>query len=148
MKLNQLPSSKGARRTSKRKGQGPGSGNGKTAGRGHKGQRARKSGNVRPGFEGGQMPLHRRLPKQGFTNPFRKSFSIVNLEDLHDFSAGERVDAERLVKEGIVRKLERDGIKILGRGELSVALTVCAQQFSASAIEKIKTAGGTVEVVS
>jgi large subunit ribosomal protein L15 len=131
----------------KRIGQGMGSGHGKTATRGAKGQRSRSGARMRPGFEGGQMPLHRRLPKRGFTNIFKKHFALVNLRDLKDFSSGETVTPELLVERGYVKEL-RDGLKVLGDGELKVALKIAAHRFSKSALEKIQKAGGTAEVVS
>jgi large subunit ribosomal protein L15 len=119
---------------------------GKTSTRGHKGQNARSGGGVRPGFEGGQNPLYRRLPKRGFNNPFRKEFAIVNLEDLSTFADGTEVTPEVLMESGIV-KAPKDGIKILGNGELTVKLTVKANKFSQSAVEKIQAAGGQTEVI-
>ena len=136
----------GGTEDAKRKGRGAGSGNGKTAGKGHKGQNARSGGGVRPGFEGGQMPLQRRVPKRGFNNIFATRYSIVNVADLNKFEDGAVVDAEALVKAGVVRK-ELDGIKILGNGELTKKLTVKAAAFSASAKEKIEKAGGVAEVL-
>lgn len=144
--LNKLAPPKGANRKTKRVGRGIGSGHGKTATRGHKGQKSRSGTSVRPGFEGGQMPLHRRLPKRGFTNIFRKEYSIVNLKSLASFEPEAEVGPEALKAAGIVRNL-RDGLKILGVGELSHALRVRAHKFSKSAAEKIQKAGGTVEVI-
>ena len=132
MKLHELTPAAGSNQDAKRKGRGAGSGNGKTAGKGHKGQNARSVGGVRPGFEGGQMPLQRRVPKRGFNNIFATRYSIVNVADLNKFEDGAVVDAEALVKAGVVRK-ELDGIKILGNGELTKKLTVKAAAFSASA---------------
>lgn len=146
MKLHELSSATGSRHTRKRVGRGTGSGMGKTATRGHKGQNARSGGGVRPGFEGGQNPLYRRLPKRGFNNRFRKEFAIVNLEDLNNFAAGTEVTPEVLLETGIV-KAPKDGIKILGNGEITVKLTVKANKFSQSAIEKIQAAGGQTEVI-
>ncbi len=141
MGLERLRPPRGARRRRKRVGRGIGSGNGKTAGRGHKGQKSRSGGNVRPGFEGGQMPLQRRLPKRGFTNIFRKRFAIVNVGQLSTLPAQTQVDASLLETKGFI-KGRRDGIKILGNGEVSVALTVEADSFSVSARRKIEAAGG------
>ncbi|MFD0694273.1 50S ribosomal protein L15 [Paenibacillus sp. GCM10027628] len=146
MKLHELSSATGARHTRKRVGRGTGSGMGKTSTRGHKGQNARSGGGVRPGFEGGQNPLYRRLPKRGFNNRFRTEFAIVNLEDLNNFAAGTEVTPEVLMETGIV-KAPKDGIKILGNGEITVKLTVKANKFSQSAIEKIQAAGGQTEVI-
>lgn len=146
MKLHELQSAPGSRSTRKRVGRGIGSGMGKTSTRGHKGQNARSGGGVRPGFEGGQNPLYRRLPKRGFTNIHRKEFAIVNLNDLNRFSAGTEVTPEALLESGIVKN-PKDGIKILGNGEITVQLTVKANKFSQSAVEKIVAAGGTTEVI-
>jgi large subunit ribosomal protein L15 len=146
MKLHELSSAEGSRHSRKRVGRGIGSGMGKTSTRGHKGQNARSGGGVRPGFEGGQNPLYRRIPKRGFTNPTRKEFAIVNLTELNQFAAGTEVTPELLMETGVV-KSPKDGIKILGNGELSVNLTVKANKFSQSAVEKIKTAGGQTEVI-
>ncbi|MZQ83354.1 50S ribosomal protein L15 [Paenibacillus sp. 5J-6] len=146
MKLHELSSTTGARKTRKRVGRGTSSGMGKTSTRGHKGQNARSGGGVRPGFEGGQNPLYRRLPKRGFTNRFRTEYAIVNLEDLNNFAAGTEVTPEVLMESGIV-KAPKDGIKILGNGEITVKLTVKANKFSQSAIEKIQAAGGQTEVI-
>ncbi len=145
--LNQLKPARGANRKSKRVGRGIGSGSGKTAARGYKGQLSRSGTSVRPGFEGGQMPLHRRLPKRGFTNIFRKEYAVVNLSQLSKFEAGAQVDPEVLREKGIVRSF-RDGVKILGDGNLENALKVRAHKFSKSAIEKIEKAGGTIEVIA
>lgn len=136
----------GARSNAKRVGRGHGSGNGKTAGKGHKGQKARSGGGVRLGFEGGQTPLARRLPKRGFTNFNRKEYAIVNVESLNRFDAGTEVTPELLVESGLVRK-ELDGIKILGQGELEKSLTVKANKFSKSAVTVIEQAGGKAEVI-
>jgi large subunit ribosomal protein L15 len=146
MKLHELSSATGSRHTRKRVGRGTSSGMGKTSTRGHKGQNARSGGGVRPGFEGGQNPLYRRLPKRGFTNRFRTEYAIVNLEDLNNFAAGTEVTPEVLMETGIV-KAPKDGIKILGNGEITVKLTVKANKFSQSAIEKIQAAGGITEVI-
>lgn len=145
MKLHELRPTEGSTTPAWRKGRGAGSGNGKTAGKGHKGQNARSGGGVRPGFEGGQIPLYRRLPKRGFNNKFAAVYSIVNVEKLNVFEDGETVNAEALVNKGIVRKVN-DGIKVLGKGELTKKLTVEAKIFSATAAEKIKAAGGKTEV--
>ncbi|PYZ95638.1 50S ribosomal protein L15 [Alteribacter lacisalsi] len=146
MKLHELKPSEGSRKVRNRVGRGIASGNGKTAGRGHKGQNARSGGGVRPGFEGGQMPIFRRLPKRGFTNPTRKEFAIVNLETLNRFEAGTEVTPELLIESGVVSSA-KDGIKVLGNGKLENKLTVKAHKFSASAKEAIEAAGGTTEVV-
>ena len=145
MKLFELSPAEGSRRDSYRKGRGAGSGNGKTAGKGHKGQKARSGGGVRPGFEGGQMPLQRRIPKRGFNNIFAKEYVAINVDVLNRFEDGAVVDAEAISKAGIVKNT-RDGIKILGRGELNRKLTVVAVAFSESAKEKIEAAGGKAEV--
>ena len=145
MKLHTLSPAEGSVKESFRKGRGPGSGNGKTAGKGHKGQKARSGGGVRPGFEGGQMPLQRRIPKRGFNNIFAKEYVSINVDVLNRFEDGAVVDAEAISKAGIVKNT-RDGIKILGRGELNRKLTVVATAFSASAKEKIEAAGGKAEV--
>jgi large subunit ribosomal protein L15 len=144
--LNTLAPAKGANRKNKRVGRGIGSGHGKTATRGYKGQKSRSGTSIRPGFEGGQMPLHRRLPKRGFNNVFRKEYTIVNLDTLSQFEAGASVAPETLLEKGIVKKL-RDGIKILGSGELKHAVNVRAHKFSKGAAEKIQSAGGTIEVI-
>lgn len=146
MKLHELKAPEGAKKKRTRKGRGIGSGLGKTAGRGHKGQKARSGGGVRPGFEGGQMPLQRRIPKRGFTNIFKKDIVAVNVSELNRFEEGTEVSPELLVKEGLVKKTG-DGIKILGDGELKKSLTVKANAFSKSAVEKIEAAGGKAEVV-
>jgi len=138
---------RGAKKRSKRIGQGMGSGHGKTATRGAKGQRSRSGSRMRPGFEGGQMPLHRRLPKRGFTNIFKKRFALVNLGDLKDFTAEETITPELLIRRGYIKEL-RDGLKVLGDGELTAPLKISAHHFSKSAREKIQKAGGTAEVIS
>jgi large subunit ribosomal protein L15 len=145
MKLHELSPAAGSAKAAWRKGRGPGSGNGKTAGKGHKGQNARSGGGVRPGFEGGQLPLYRKLPKRGFNNKFAKVYATVNVSDLNRFEDGATVTLESLVNCGIVRK-EYDGLKVLGNGELTKKLTVEAKVFTASAKEKIEAAGGNVEV--
>lgn len=147
MRLDDLHPAPGSTHSRKRVGRGTGSGQGCTAGRGHKGQKARKSGGTRPGFEGGQTPLYRRLPqRRGFRNANRKEYAVVNLEDLERFEAGTEVTPDLLVESGLVNKL-MDGVKILGDGELTKKLTVRAHKFSKSAEEKLKSAGCTVEVV-
>ncbi len=146
MKLQDLQPSVGATRPAYRKGRGAGSGNGKTAGRGHKGQWARSGGGVRPGFEGGQMPLARRLPKRGFNNIFGTTYAPVNVEVLNRFEDGAEVTTELLLESGVISKA-LDGVKILGGGELTKKLTVKAAAFSASAKEKIEKAGGKAEVI-
>ncbi|MEK3704818.1 50S ribosomal protein L15 [Paenibacillus sp. FSL R7-0198] len=146
MKLHELSPSPGSRKERKRLGRGPSSGTGKTSGRGHKGQNARSGGGVRPGFEGGQNPLYRRLPKRGFVNPTRKEYAVVNTEDLNSFAAGTEVTPEFLMSNGVVKNA-KSGIKILGNGDVTVKLTVKANKFSQSAIEKIEAAGGTTEVI-
>ena len=145
MKLHELLPPDGSRRPRKRIGRGVGSGNGKTAGRGTKGHNSRSGGGVRPGFEGGQMPLHRRLPKRGFTNIFKKKIVVINIRDLGRFESGSIVDEAALVRIGLV-KGRRDGIKLLGKGEISVPLTVKVNDASKSAREKILAAGGNIEV--
>lgn len=148
MKMHELRHAEGARTSAKRLGRGIGSGLGKTSGKGHKGQNARSGGGVRPGFEGGQMPLVRRIPKRGFNNRFRKVYSIVNISALEaKFENGAVVDAEALIVSGILSKIEDAGVKVLGGGELTKALTVKADKFSASAKEAIEKAGGSVEVL-
>ena len=146
MKLNELSPAQGSTKAAWRKGRGPGSGNGKTAGKGHKGQNARSGGGVRPGFEGGQLPLYRKLPKRGFKNRFAVNYSIVNVAALNKFEDGAVVDLEALVAAKIVRK-PLDGLKVLGNGDLTKKLTVKATVFSATAKEKIEAAGGKIEEV-
>ena len=146
MKLHELSPAAGSTAPAWRKGRGPGSGNGKTAGKGNKGQNARSGGGVRPGFEGGQLPLYRKLPKRGFYNRFATVYSIENVEALNAFEDGAVVDLEALTEKGIIRK-EYDALKVLGRGEITKKLTVKAKIFSASAKEKIEAAGGKVEVI-
>lgn len=146
MKLHDLKPAEGSVTVPLRKGRGTGSGLGKTAGRGHKGQKARSGGGVRPGFEGGQMPLSRRLPKRGFTNIFAKVYTLVNLKDLEAFEEGTVVTPDLLKETGLVRKVN-DGIKVLGNGELTKKLTVQAHKFSKSAQEKIEALGGKAEVI-
>jgi len=146
MKLNELSPPKGSRRPRKRVGRGVGSGKGKTAGRGTKGYNSRSGGGVRPGFEGGQMPLHRRLPKRGFTNIFKKKIAVINIRDLSKFESGSIVDEAALIRVGLV-KGRRDGIKLLGHGEIKTPLTIKINMLSKSAREKIIQAGGKVEVL-
>ena len=146
MKLYELSPAAGSVKDVKRIGRGHGSGNGKTAGKGHKGQNARSGGGVRPGFEGGQMPLYRRIPKRGFNNIFATKYSVVNVSDLDQFVDGTVVDADLLKASGLIKKTN-DGVKILGNGELTKNLTVKAAAFSASAKEKIEKAGGKAEVM-
>lgn len=146
MKLHELQPAEGSRHTRKRLGRGIGSGTGKTAGKGHKGQNARSGGGVRPGFEGGQNPLYRRLPKRGFNNINRKEFAIVSLDALNRFEEGTVVTPELLKETGVISAL-RDGVKILANGELTVKLTVKAHKFSGAAAEKIAQVGGTTEVI-
>lgn len=136
----------GANKPRKRIGLGMGSGHGKTATRGSKGQRSRAGSRLRPGFEGGQMPLHRRVPKRGFTNIFKKYFALVNLKDLEKFSAEEVITPEFLIKRGVIKKL-LDGLKVLGEGDLKAPLRISAHHFSKSAKEKIEKAGGKAEVI-
>ncbi len=147
MKLHELQPVPGAKKAPTRKGRGPGSGNGKTGGRGHKGQNSRAGGGVRPGFEGGQMPLYRRIPKRGFNNKdFAKVFAEVNVSTLNVFEDGIVVNGELLKTKGIIKKLH-DGVSVLGNGELTKKLTVQAARFTKAASEKIEAAGGKAEVV-
>ena len=147
MKLHELKPQEGSVKECYRKGRGPGSGNGKTAGKGHKGQNARSGGGVRPGFEGGQLPLYRKLPKRGFNNyRFGKKYATVNVQSLNKFNDGEVVDSAALLANGIIGKAF-DGVKILGEGEITKKLTVKAAVFSANAKEKIEAVGGKTEVV-
>ena len=146
MELQDLVCPEGSRKASKRIGRGHGSGQGKTAGKGHKGQKARSGGGVRPGFEGGQMPLQRRIPKRGFKNIFAKKVISINVEELEKFVEGSVVDANELINMGLIKR-DFDKIKILGNGNLTKNLTVKAQMFSKSAIEKIESAGGKAEVI-
>ena len=145
MKLSELRPAEGSAKAAWRKGRGPGSGNGKTAGKGHKGQNARSGGGVRPGFEGGQIPLYRKLPKRGFHNKFAKTYSIVNVDVFNKFEDGAVVDLATLLEKKIVRKAN-DGLKVLGNGEITKKITVKAAVFSATAKEKIEAAGGKIEV--
>jgi len=147
MNLNELSPAAGSKKDAFRVGRGHGSGNGKTSGKGHKGQNARSGGGVRPGFEGGQMPIYRRLPKRGFTNIFAKTYTEINVSDLNGFENGTTVTAEMLKEAGIIKKLN-DGVKVLGRGELTATgLVVQAAKFTKSAEEKIANAGGKAEVI-
>ncbi len=146
MDLSNLKPAPGSTKNRKRIGRGPGSGTGKTSGKGHKGQNARSGGGVKPGFEGGQMPLQRRLPKRGFTSLNRKIYALVNLRDLDQFEAGSVVDLEALGKAGLVGAV-KDGVKVLADGDISKALTVQAHKFSKTAAEKIEAAGGKAEVL-
>lgn len=146
MKLHELKPAKGAVKNRKRLGRGTATGQGETAGRGHNGQNSRSGGGTRPGFEGGQMPLYRRIPKRGFNNPFKKVWSIVNVEDLNKFEEGTEVTPAVLMESGLIKKLN-DGVKILGDGALEKKLTVKANKFTQSAQEKIEAAGGKAEVI-
>ncbi len=146
MKLHELSPAAGSTKDAFRVGRGPGSGNGKTAGKGHKGQNARSGGGVRPGFEGGQLPLYRKLPKRGFTNKFATNYAIINVDALNKFEDGAVVDLETLMTAGVIRKAF-DGLKVLGNGEITKKITVKAAVFSATAKEKIEAAGGKTEVV-
>jgi large subunit ribosomal protein L15 len=147
MELNSLKPAIGSTKNRKRIGRGTGSGHGKTATKGHKGQKARSGGNVEPGFEGGQMPMQRRLPKRGFNPLSRKEYALVNLGQMEVFEAGSCVDVEAMLKNSLIGKV-RDGVKVLADGELTKPLTVRAHKFSAAAREKIVAAGGTVEEIS
>ncbi len=147
MNIQTLSPAPNSRKTQKRLGRGTGSGIGKTSGKGHKGQNARSGGGVRPGFEGGQIPLIRRLPKRGFTNQFKKVYAIVNVSDLNRFEDGAVVDAAALLETNLIGKVEAYGVKVLGNGELTKKLTVKADKFTAQAKEKIEKAGGIAEEV-
>ncbi|MCJ7682807.1 MAG: 50S ribosomal protein L15 [Desulfobacteraceae bacterium] len=146
MKINELSPAEGSRKKRKRVGRGPGSGHGKTSCRGHKGQRSRSGGGVRPGFEGGQMPLHRRLPKRGFTNIFKKEYNILNVEDLNRFEPNALLDAEAFKQAGLIKKM-MDGIKLLGTGEITRPVVVRIQKVSKTAKEKLEAAGGKIELI-
>ena len=146
MKLHELSPAAGSNKPNFRKGRGAGSGNGKTAGKGHKGQNARSGGGVRPGFEGGQLPLYRKLPKRGFTNHFAKQYAIINVETLDRYEAGAVIDIDTLINDKVIKN-RFDGLKVLANGEITKALTVKAAVFSAQAKEKIEAAGGKAEVV-
>ena len=145
MKLHELAPAPGSTKAPKRLGRGIGSGVGKTSGKGHKGQNARSGGGVRPGFEGGQMPLSRRLPKRGFTNIFAKEYAVINLSDLGKFKDGDTVSAQTLIEKGVIKK-PLDGVKVLGNGQISAKLTIVAAKVSKSAAEKIEAAGGKIEL--
>lgn len=147
MRINELSPAENSKKSPKRIGRGIGSGIGKTSGKGHKGQNARSGGGVRPGFEGGQMPITRRLPQRGFNNLFKKVFSVVNVEDLNALEDNTVVTQEVLKEKNIISKIEPNGLKVLGNGELNKALQVKAAKFSKSAIEKIEKAGGSIEVL-
>jgi large subunit ribosomal protein L15 len=146
MKLHELRAPEGATRAPKRKGRGTGTGNGTTAGRGMNGQKSRSGGGVRLGFEGGQMPLYRRIPKRGFKNIWGTEYTVLNVSALNRFEDGATITPETLMEAGLAKQV-KDGIKVLGNGELKVALTVKADKFSATAVEKIEAAGGKVEVI-
>ena len=147
MKLHELSPQEGSSKKAWRKGRGPGSGNGKTGGRGHKGQNARSGGGVRPGFEGGQIPMYRRIPKHGFSNYlFRKDYAIINVNELDKYENGAVISLETHIADGVIRK-ELNGLKVLGNGTITKQLTVKASVFSASAKEKIEAAGGKAEVI-
>ncbi len=146
MKLHELKAVPGATRAPKRKGRGTGTGNGTTAGRGMNGQNSRSGGGVRPGFEGGQMPLYRRIPKRGFTNIWATEYTVLNVEDLNKFEAGTVVTPEMIQEAGLAKQV-KDGIKILGNGTIEKNLTVQAHKFSKTAVEKIEAAGGKAEVI-
>jgi large subunit ribosomal protein L15 len=146
MKLHELAPADGSNKNKKRVGRGNGSGSGKTAGKGNKGQNSRSGGGVRPGFEGGQMPIHRRLPKRGFTNIFKKNVAVINIRDLEKFESGSVVDESLLIQKGLI-KGKRDSIKLLGKGDISFPLVIKLKGVSTGAREKIEAAGGTVEVV-
>ncbi len=147
MKLDELKSPPGSTRRIKRVGRGMGSGHGKTSTRGHKGQKSRSGGGIRPGFEGGQMPLQRRIPKRGFTNIFKTDYAIVNVRDLNVFEDGTIITPEMLVDQGIIKKLEKGGLKVLGDGELKKKLIVKANKISKQAAQKIADLGGEIEVI-
>ena len=146
MRIHELCPAPGSKKGRKRVGRGTGSGHGKTSCRGHKGQKARSGGSVAPGFEGGQMPLQRRLPKRGFRNAFKKHYALITLKDLSRFPAGSSVEGETLGKSGLIKNA-KDGVKVLGTGEISHALTVRVNRVSRTAREKIEAAGGKVELV-
>jgi large subunit ribosomal protein L15 len=146
MKINELAPAAGSKHKKKRVGRGPGSGHGKTACRGHKGQKSRSGGGPARGFEGGQMPIHRRLPKRGFTNPFKKNYNILNVKDLEQFGANSILDSASFMEAGLIKKMG-DRVKLLGQGEISHPLTIKLHKVSRSAREKIESAGGTVEIL-
>ncbi len=147
MKLDELKSPPGSTKRIKRVGRGMGSGHGKTSARGHKGQKSRSGGGIRPGFEGGQMPLQRRIPKRGFTNIFKTDYAIVNVKDLNVFEDGTIITPELLLNQGIIKKVKSGGVKILGDGELQRKLIVKANKISKQAAEKIADLGGEIEVI-
>jgi large subunit ribosomal protein L15 len=147
MKLNELSPAKGSRKSRKRLGRGVGSGTGKTAGRGTKGLNSRSGGGVRPGYEGGQMPIHRRLPKRGFTNIFKKKISIINIHDLEQFESGSMVDESMLIRSGLI-KGQRDGVKLLAQGEIVKPLTIKVNAISKEARVKIEAAGGEIQLIA
>ncbi len=147
MKLDELKSPPGSTRRTKRVGRGIGSGHGKTSTRGHKGQKSRSGGGIRPGFEGGQMPLQRRIPKRGFTNIYKTEYSIVNVGDLNIFDEGTIITPELLVNQGIIKKVKKGGVKVLGDGELTRKLTVKANKISKQAAQIITDLGGEIEVI-
>jgi len=146
MKINELSPAEGSKKKRKRVGRGPGSGHGKTACRGQKGQNSRSGGGVKPGFEGGQMPLQRRLPKRGFTNIFKKEYAVINVDDLNRFGPDALVDPAAFREAGLVKKM-RDGIKLLGNGELAHPVVVRIHKASKAAMEKVEAAGGRVELI-
>jgi large subunit ribosomal protein L15 len=146
MKLHDLSPAKGSRKKRKRVGRGPGSGNGKTSCRGSKGQKARSGGGPARGFEGGQMPLQRRLPKRGFTNPFRKEYNVLNVEDLNRFDPNAEVDLLALKEKGLIRK-KKDGVKLLANGQMNRPLVIRVQKASKAAREKVEAAGGRIEII-
>ena len=146
MKIHELAPAKGSRNKRTRVGRGQGSGHGGTSGRGHKGQKSRSGGGPRPGFEGGQMPLQRRLPKRGFTNIFRKQFTIINIKDLNRFEANANLDTESFKEAGLIKKM-RDGIKLLSNGEIDFPLNIKVHKTSKTAKEKIEAAGGKIELI-
>jgi large subunit ribosomal protein L15 len=146
MKINELAPAAGSKHKKKRVGRGPGSGHGKTACRGHNGQKSRSGGGPARGFEGGQMPIHRRLPKRGFTNPFKKNYNILNVKDLEQFGANSILDSASFMEAGLIKKMG-DRVKLLGQGEISHPLTIKLHKVSRSAREKIESAGGTVEIL-
>ena len=146
MKIHDLSPAQGSRKKRKRVGRGPGSGHGKTSCRGHKGQKSRSGGGPRPGFEGGQMPLQRRLPKRGFTNIFKKEYNIININELNRFAPDSILDREALKAAGLVKKV-RDGIKLLGKGEILQPVVIKVHKVSRTAMKKIEAAGGKVEVI-
>ncbi|TCO74996.1 50S ribosomal protein L15 [Marinisporobacter balticus] len=146
MKLHELRPAEGSTKNRKRLGRGTATGQGKTGGRGQDGQKSRSGGSIKPGFEGGQMPLYRRLPKRGFTNIFKKQWTIINVDTLNKFDEGTVITPELLLEEGIIKKVV-DGVKVLGDGQLQKKITVQAHKFSQSAVEKIEAAGGKIEVI-